>query len=232
MQPLLLSPESHQISVVFPEQTLNSQVEVPVGRLAVLRSTGKTDLVRAIAVLTWPALIAPVLAPALGGAIATTGSWRWIFIVNIPLGAIGFLLALRMIRGAPATERWSLDWPGMLLLGGGIATALIALEKIRLHGTNWAVVAAGAIAAAALLAAAVTMMIFGAIETYHHITLILAPGDKDIVNREVFLASTKLIDLVLLASDVLACLADEETVRLEKLADNGLVDSGHLGWVL
>lgn len=52
----------------------------------------------------------------------------------------------------------------------------------------------------ALLAAAVTLMIFGAIETYHHITLILAPGDKDIVNREVFLASTKLIDLVLLAT--------------------------------
>mgnify|MGYP000202076525 CR=1 FL=1 len=140
-------------------QGVGGAMMVPVGRLAVLRSTGKTDLVRAIAVLTWPALIAPVLAPALGGAIATTGSWRWIFIVNIPLGVIGFLLALRMIRGEPASGHWSLDWPGMLLLGGGIATSLIALEKIRLHGTDWAVVAGGAVAAMALLAAAVRRLL-------------------------------------------------------------------------
>lgn len=140
-------------------QGMGGAMMVPVGRLAVLRSTGKADLVRAIAVLTWPALIAPVLAPALGGAIATTGSWRWIFIVNIPLGVIGFLLALRMIRGEPASGRWSLDWPGMLLLGGGIATSLIALEKIRLRGTDWAVVAGGAVAATALLVAAVRRLL-------------------------------------------------------------------------
>ncbi len=143
-------------------QGMGGAMMVPVGRLAVLRSTGKADLVRAIAVLTWPALIAPVLAPALGGAIATTGSWRWIFIVNIPLGVIGFLLALKMIRGEPASGHWSLDWPGMLLLGGGIATLLIALEKIRLHGTNWAVVAGGAVAATALLAAAVCRLLCAA----------------------------------------------------------------------
>lgn len=51
-----------------------------------------------------------------------------------------------------------------------------------------------------LLAAAVTLLLFGAVETYHHIAMIVAPGDKDIANREVFLASTKLIDLVLLAT--------------------------------
>ena len=105
-------------------QGVGGAMMVPVGRLAVLRSAGKADLVRAIALLTWPALAAPVLAPALGGAIATAGSWRWIFIVNIPLGVLGFLLALRLIRGAPAPVRRPPDWPGVLLLGGGIGLTL------------------------------------------------------------------------------------------------------------
>ena len=64
-------------------QGIGGAMMVPVGRLAVLRNSAKSDLVRAIALLTWPALAAPVLAPVLGGAIATVGSWRWIFIVNI-----------------------------------------------------------------------------------------------------------------------------------------------------
>ena len=108
-------------------QGVGGAMMVPVGRLAVLRFSAKTDLVRAIALLTWPALAAPVLAPALGGAIATVGSWRWIFFVNIPIGLVGFLLALRLIRGEPAAPpRPPFDWRGLLLLGGGIAAMLIA----------------------------------------------------------------------------------------------------------
>ena len=57
---------------------------VPVGRLMVLRTTPKPELVRAIAYLTWPALIAPVVAPAVGGVLSTYASWRWIFLINLP----------------------------------------------------------------------------------------------------------------------------------------------------
>ncbi|MEN4473571.1 MFS transporter [Mycolicibacterium cosmeticum] len=135
-------------------QGIGGAMMVPVGRLAVLRFSGKADLVRAIAVLTWPALAAPVLAPVLGGAIATVGSWRWIFLVNIPLGIIGFLLALKLIRGGPAQERTPLDWPGIVALGGGIAAALIALEHIRVTGTDWLLVGACGAGAVVLLAAA------------------------------------------------------------------------------
>ena len=80
-------------------QGIGGAMMVPVGRLAVLRYSDKSDLVRAIALLTWPALAAPVIAPALGGAIATFGSWRWIFLINIPIGIIGFLLALKLVHG-------------------------------------------------------------------------------------------------------------------------------------
>lgn len=135
-------------------QGLGGAMMVPVGRLAVLRFSGKADLVRAIALLTWPALAAPVVAPILGGAIATVGSWRWIFFVNIPIGIIGFLLSLTLIRGSPDPTPRPLDWRGLLALGTGIAAALIALEGIRVDDTNWLLVAIGFAVAAVLLAAA------------------------------------------------------------------------------
>ena len=136
-------------------QGIGGALMVPVGRLLVLRSTAKVDLVRAIALLTWPALMAPVVAPVLGGAIATYGSWRWIFIVNIPLGIIGFLLALKLIRGEGHVNPVPLDWRGMAALGTGIAATLIALEGIRVQGTNWAHVAAGGAVAATAMTVAV-----------------------------------------------------------------------------
>jgi EmrB/QacA subfamily drug resistance transporter len=121
-------------------QGVGGAMMVPVGRLAVLRYSDKSDLVRAIALLTWPALAAPVIAPALGGAIATFASWRWIFLINIPIGVVGFLLALKLVRGEPAQSVRSLDWRSMLLIGLGIAAALIALEQIHVTGTDWLVV--------------------------------------------------------------------------------------------
>jgi MFS family permease len=138
-------------------QGVGGAMMVPVGRLAVLRFSGKANLVRAIALLTWPALAAPVVAPVLGGAIATVGSWRWIFFVNIPIGIIGFLLSLRLIRGSrlnPVPSPRPLDWRGLGALGLGIAAALIALEGIRVDGTSWLLVTVGFALAALLLAAA------------------------------------------------------------------------------
>jgi EmrB/QacA subfamily drug resistance transporter len=136
-------------------QGIGGALMVPVGRLLVLRSSEKGDLVRAIALLTWPALAAPVVAPVLGGAVATVGSWRWIFIVNIPLGIIGFLLSLKLIRGEGVPNPPPLDWRGLAALGAGIAAALIALESIRVQGTDWRNVALGGAVAIVLIGAAV-----------------------------------------------------------------------------
>jgi len=136
-------------------QGIGGAMMVPVGRLAVLRYSDKTDLVRAIALLTWPALAAPVIAPALGGAIATFATWRWIFLINIPIGIIGFLLALKLVHGDPTPSVRSLDWRGMLLLGTGISAALVALEHIRVSGTHWLLVGIGGAIAAVLSGGAI-----------------------------------------------------------------------------
>ena len=95
-------------------QGVGAAMMVPVGRLAVLSDIGKSEVIRAIALLTWPALVAPVIAPALGGFFATYLGWEWIFLVNLPLGVVAFVAALRLVparrRGPPA--RAGLDGTG------------------------------------------------------------------------------------------------------------------------
>jgi EmrB/QacA subfamily drug resistance transporter len=135
-------------------QGVGGAMMVPVGRLAVLRSSDKSDLVRAIALLTWPALLAPVIAPAIGGAITTFWSWQWIFVANIPIGIAGFVLSLKLFRGDPGLDSTSLDWRGLTVLGAAIAAALIALEGIRVTGTDWPYVVIGAAGATILFVVA------------------------------------------------------------------------------
>ena len=69
----------------------------PVGRLVLLRSIDKSELVNAMAWVTMPALIGPMIGPPLGGFITTYFSWHWIFLINIPIGLLGIFLALRYI---------------------------------------------------------------------------------------------------------------------------------------
>ena len=87
---------------------------VPVGRLVVLRAVDRQDMIRAIAYLTWPALVAPVVAPALGGLLTTYASWHWIFLVNPPLGLVAAVVALRVVPATEQHDRSRLDWPGFL----------------------------------------------------------------------------------------------------------------------
>ena len=81
-------------------QGIGGAMMVPVGRLAVLRATSKEDLMRAITLITWPGLVAPVIGPPLGGLISAYSSWRWIFYLNVPLGLVGVLLSLRFVSNA------------------------------------------------------------------------------------------------------------------------------------
>ena len=70
----------------------------PVGRLVLLRTTPKHDLVRAMSVLTMPSLLGPVIGPPIGGFIVTYFSWRWIFFLNIPIAIMGVILVSKYIN--------------------------------------------------------------------------------------------------------------------------------------
>ena len=84
---------------------------VPVGRLAILRSTKKYELIGAIATITWPGLAAPVLGPPLGGFITTYLSWRWVFYLNVPIGVVGMVLVTLLIKNQREPQTPPLDWP-------------------------------------------------------------------------------------------------------------------------
>jgi EmrB/QacA subfamily drug resistance transporter len=136
-------------------QGVGGAMMVPVGRLIVLRTTPKVELIKAIAYLTWPALVAPVLAPPLGGLISTYTSWRWIFLINVPLGIIGLIFARRLVPDVRATERRRLDWRGFLLTAFGVAALVIGLEQIGTGRPNWAFASIALGLAALTLAAAI-----------------------------------------------------------------------------
>jgi EmrB/QacA subfamily drug resistance transporter len=132
---------------------------VPVGRLVVLRTTARSDLVRAIAFLTWPALVAPVIAPALGGVLSTYASWRWIFLVNVPLGVAGLLLARRLVPDTRAGERAGLDWRGFVLTAAGVGGLVVGMESLGSGRTDVAVATAGlGLAVGALVGAVVYLL--------------------------------------------------------------------------
>ncbi|PAZ14421.1 MFS transporter [Streptomyces sp. SA15] len=118
-------------------QGIGGAMMVPVGRLAVLRTTSKPDLLRAIAWLTWPGLLAPVLAPALGGLFTTYASWRWIFLVNVPLGVVALPAALWLIPDLRREEPRRLDWAGFVLAGAGLAALVLGLELLGGPPAGW-----------------------------------------------------------------------------------------------
>src|ERR1700738_1907388 len=82
-------------------QGMGGAMMVPVGRLVLLRTVPKSELVRAMSYVSVPALIGPVIGPPLGGLIVTYGSWRWIFFINIPIGVLGVLLVNLFVRNLP-----------------------------------------------------------------------------------------------------------------------------------
>jgi len=109
-------------------QGLGGAMMVPVGRLVLLRSVDRPDMVRALAYLTMPALIGPIVGPPVGGFITTYFHWRWIFWINVPIGVLGITLATIFIEDRRETNVWPLDLRGFLLSGIGLSLLIFGLS--------------------------------------------------------------------------------------------------------
>ncbi len=103
---------------------------VPVGRLVLLRTAKKSELVAAMAWLSAPALIGPIIGPPLGGFIVTYLSWRWVFDINVPIGLMGVVLVTLYVPNIQEAARAKLDGRGLLLSGIAMAGLLVGLETV------------------------------------------------------------------------------------------------------
>lgn len=116
-------------------QGVGGSMMVPVGRLMVVRSATKAQLMKAIAYTIWPALTAPILGPVVGGWIIHVASWPWMFLLNLPLGLVLFVLALLIVRDRPRqAEPVRMDVPGFVSTGAACVLLILALERVESGG--------------------------------------------------------------------------------------------------
>jgi EmrB/QacA subfamily drug resistance transporter len=121
-------------------QGLGGAMMVPVGRLVLLRSVAKSELLAAMAWLTTPALIGPVLGPPLGGFLVTYADWRWIFTINVPVGVVGILLVTMYVDEVREARPGRLDWVGLILSGASLSGLTFGAEMLgRGVATAWAI---------------------------------------------------------------------------------------------
>jgi EmrB/QacA subfamily drug resistance transporter len=130
-------------------QGIGGAMMVPVGRLVILRTVRKSELVQALSYLTIPALIGPIIGPPLGGFLSTYASWRWIFFINLPIGLLGIYLATRFLENIKEPEVPPLDLRGSILSGIGLAGLVFGFETVD-RGALPGVLVAGLLALGAL----------------------------------------------------------------------------------
>jgi len=122
----------------------------PVARLILVRSVDKRELVVAMIWVTVPALVGPLIGPPLGGFITTFISWHWIFLINIPMGIAGIVLATIYIEDVRAETPDPFDAVGTVLAGVGIAGLVFGGSVLGLNflptSIAVALIAVGAVA--------------------------------------------------------------------------------------
>src|SRR5262245_62072928 len=115
-------------------QGLGAGMILPVGQTVLAQAAGPQRMGRVMSVIGVPMMLAPVLGPVLGGAIISAASWRWIFFINLPIGATAVLAALRLLPDARPQLGQRLDVRGLMLLCPGIAIFLYGMSEAGNHG--------------------------------------------------------------------------------------------------
>ena len=130
-----LATSSTELIIFRVLQGIGGGMILPVAQLIMAEAAGPERMGRVMSVIAVPAMLAPILGPTLGGLIIQNTSWRWIFYVNVPIGAIGFITALRML---PRVERGKvdrLDVRGLLLMATGLPLFTYGLAEVGITGS-------------------------------------------------------------------------------------------------
>jgi EmrB/QacA subfamily drug resistance transporter len=120
-------------------QGLGGGMIMPLGQTILAQAAGPRRMGRVMSIVGVPLLLAPIIGPVIGGALVDAVSWRWIFFVNLPVSAVAFMLAVRLLPRVPRRGVQKLDLLGAILLPGGIALSLWGLAEVGQRGTSTAV---------------------------------------------------------------------------------------------
>ena len=126
---------------------------VPVGRLTLLRTFAKSELIRAMSFVAIPGLIGPMLGPIAGGLIVGYLNWRIIFFLNVPIGLVGLYVIYRHLPDYREEKTHPLDFIGLILFGSGIGLLSYVLEVFGDHSLGWPAISALLVMSAVLIAA-------------------------------------------------------------------------------
>lgn len=131
-----ISTSIHLLVAFRVVQGMGGAMMVPVGRLTLVRTFPKSDLIRIMSFVSIPALIAPMLGPVAGGFIVDYFHWRVIFFLNIPIGIIGLVLVYLHLPNYCEEDTPPLDIVGLILFGSGIALLSYVLEVFGEHALS------------------------------------------------------------------------------------------------
>jgi EmrB/QacA subfamily drug resistance transporter len=135
-----LSTNIHVLVACRVLQGAGGAMMVPVGRLTLVRTFAKSELVRAMSFVAIPGLIGPMLGPIAGGLIVAYLHWRIIFFINVPIGLLGLYVIYRHLPDYREKQVHPLDFPGLILFGSGVGLLSYVLEIFGEHTLGWPVI--------------------------------------------------------------------------------------------
>lgn len=112
-------------------QGIGGGLLTPVGTAIIARAAGPRRMGRVMSLMGVPLLLGPVLGPVLGGVLLQTASWHWIFLINVPVGALAVALGWRLLPRTPGRPADRLDFVGLLLLSPGLAALIFGVSQVR-----------------------------------------------------------------------------------------------------
>jgi EmrB/QacA subfamily drug resistance transporter len=120
-------------------QGIGGGMILPVGQLMMAEAAGPKRMGRVMSVVAVPAMLAPILGPTIGGLILDNASWRWIFYVNVPIGIIAVIAAMRILPRVARQKTEALDYKGLALMATGLPLITYGLAEVGTTGSFTAV---------------------------------------------------------------------------------------------